>query len=76
MTRAELDTEAPYYGFRFSISNTTSLSSTNIDLPISNITFYIIKANTLFLLSLVDIIHLRIYFNNILRELVQDGFIF
>jgi hypothetical protein len=73
MTRAELDTEALRYSFRFGISNTTSLSSTNINLPISNITFYIIKANTLFLLSLADIIRLWIYFNNVLQELVQDG---
>jgi hypothetical protein len=73
MTRAELNTEALHYSFRFSISNTTSLSSTNINLLISNIIFYIIKANTLFLLSLADIIRLRIYFNNVSRELVRDG---
>jgi hypothetical protein len=66
MTKAELDIEAPRHGFRFSISNTTSLSSTNINLLISNVIFYIIKANTPFLLSLVDITRLRIYFNNIL----------
>jgi hypothetical protein len=73
MTRAELDTVAPRHGFWFSISNTTSFSSTNINLLISNIIFYIIKANTLFLLSLADIIRLRIYFNNVLQELVRDG---
>jgi hypothetical protein len=73
MTRAELDTAALRHGFRFSISNTTSLSSTNIDLPISNIIFYIIKADTPFLLSLADITRLRIYLNNVLRELVRDG---
>jgi hypothetical protein len=66
MTRAKLDIKALYYGFRFSISNTTSLSSTNINLLISNVIFYIIKANTPFLLSLADIIRLRIYFNNVL----------
>jgi hypothetical protein len=73
MTRAELDTAAPRHGFRFSISNTTSLSSTNIDLPISNVIFYMIKANTPFLLSLADITRLRIYLNNVSRELVRDG---
>jgi hypothetical protein len=73
MTRAKLDTEAPRHGFRFSISNTTSLSSTNIDLPISNVIFYVIEANTPFLLSLADITRLRIYLNNVSRELVRDG---
>jgi hypothetical protein len=73
MTRAELDTEALYHGFWFSISNTTSLSSTNINLSISNIIFYMIKANTPFLLSLADITRLRIYLNNVSQELVRDS---
>lgn len=67
-----LNRQAPCHGFRFGIGNTTSLGTTNIPLPIGNVTFYVIKADTPFLLSLADMTRLEVYLNNVSRELVRD----
>jgi hypothetical protein len=47
-----------------------SISTANIYTPISEIQFYIIDTNILFLLYLVDIDKLQIYYNNIRDVLV------
>ncbi len=39
------------------------------------IIFYIVEINILFLLSIVDFDRLRIYFNNLINELIHDRLI-
>ena len=67
-----LDKKAPCHGFRFGIGNTTSRGAANVPLPIGNVTFYVIEADTPFLLSLADMTRLRVYLNNVSKELVRD----
>ena len=55
---------------QFGISSTSFISSIIINTLISNIKFYIIKANTFFLLYLADIDILKVYYNNLKNILV------
>jgi len=55
---------------QFSISSTSSISSITVNTPVSNVEFYIIKADTPFLLYLADIDILKVYYNNLKNVLV------
>jgi len=55
---------------QFSIGFTSSISSVTVNTPIGNVKFHIIKANTPFLLCLVDIDILKVYYNNLKNVLV------
>jgi len=55
---------------QFGIGFMLSISSTKVEIPISQVEFYIIIANTLFLLSLADMDKLGVYFNNFTNSLV------
>lgn len=68
----KLDTQALRHGFRFGIGNITSLGTTEIPLPLGNVTFYVVQADTPFLLSLADMTHHHVYLNNVSKELVRD----
>jgi hypothetical protein len=57
---------------QFSISFTSSISSTKVETPIGQVEFYIIIANTPFLLSLADMDKLGVYFNNLTNSLVTS----
>jgi hypothetical protein len=55
---------------QFSISSTPSVSSVTVNTLVGNIKFYIIKADTLFLLYFADIDILKVYYNNLENILV------
>ena len=55
---------------QFSIGSTFSIGSITINTLVGNIKFYIIKANTPFLLYLIDIDTLKVYYNNLKNVLV------
>jgi len=55
---------------QFRISSTPSISSIIVNIPVSNVKFYIIKADTPFLLYLADIDILKVYYNNLKNILV------
>jgi len=55
---------------QFSIGSTLSVGSITINTPISNIEFYLVQADTPFLLCLVNIDILKDYYNNLKNILV------
>jgi len=62
--------KASAINIQFSISSTPSIGSITVNTPIGNIKFYIIKADTPFLLCLIDINTLKVYYNNLKNVLV------
>lgn len=57
--------------FIFRIGSTLSISTVNLDIPIGLIVFYIVQADTPFILCFADIDKLGVFFNNIINKLVQ-----
>ena len=55
---------------QFSIKLTSLIRLAKVTTLIGIIEFHIIKANTLFLLYLVDIDYLKVYFNNLKNILI------
>jgi hypothetical protein len=55
---------------QFSIRSAALIGSVIIKTPIGLIDFHIIKANTPFLLCLIDIDKLRVYYNNVTDALI------
>ena len=55
---------------QFSIGSTPSIGSVTVKILVGNIKFYIIKADTPFLLYFIDINILKIYYNNLKNILV------
>ena len=55
---------------QFGISFTFSISSVTVNILISNSEFYIVKANTPFLLYLTDMDILKAYYNNLKNVLI------
>ena len=55
---------------QFSIKLILLIKLAKVTTPIGIIKFYIIKANTPFLLYLVDIDYLKVYFNNLKNILI------
>jgi hypothetical protein len=62
--------KASAINIQFSISSTPFISFITVNTPVSNIKFYIIKANTSFLLYFADIDILKVYYNNLKNILV------
>lgn len=58
---------------QFGICSILYIGSVLIQKPIRHIKFYIVKANTFFLLCLVNMDHLNVYFNNINKLLVMKS---
>ena len=56
--------------FTFDIGSTTSLESINLIIPLRSITFHIVSINTPFLLCLADINRLKVFFNNVINQLI------
>ena len=54
----------------FGLEITLSINSITLIIPIENVQFYIVKANTPFLLSLADIDRLYVYFNNLTNSVI------
>src|SRR6266702_5540266 len=55
---------------QFGIGSTPSIGSITVNIPVGNIKFHIMKADTPFLLCLVDIDILKVYYNNLKNILV------
>ena len=59
---------------QFGIGLTASIGSVIVKTLIGLVDFYIVKADTPFLLCLTDIDRLRVYYNNITDTLISPGF--
>jgi hypothetical protein len=59
--------------FKFDIEDISSIDSINLKTSLETIIFYIVETNISFLLSLADLDRLRVYFNNLTNELIQDS---
>ena len=57
---------------QFGIGKATSIGAVIVKTPIGNVDFYVIQADTLFLLSLKDLDLLGVYFNNLINR-IQFG---
>jgi len=55
---------------QFGIGSTSSIGSITVNTPVSNVEFYIIKADIPFLLCLADMDILKVYYNNLKNILV------
>ncbi len=59
--------------FKFEIEDTKSVDSIKLEISLEMIIFHIVEINISFLLSLADLDRLRIYFNNLTNELIQNS---
>jgi len=55
---------------QFSISSTALIGLVTVKTPIGLVDFYVVKANTPFLLCFVDIDRLQVYYNNTMDILI------
>jgi hypothetical protein len=58
--------------FKFEIEDIKSIDLIELETSLRMITFHIVEANISFLLSLADLDRLRVYFNNLTNELIQN----
>jgi hypothetical protein len=56
---------------QFDIESASSIESLIIDISFEVMKFHVIKTNTSFLLSLIDMNRLKVYFNNVTNSLIQ-----
>jgi hypothetical protein len=56
---------------QFEIESASSIESLTIDISFEIMKFHVIKADTSFLLSLIDMNELKVYFNNVINSLIQ-----
>jgi hypothetical protein len=56
---------------QFEIESVSSIKSLTIDISFEIMKFHVIKTDTSFLLSLVDMNRLKVYFNNVINSLTQ-----
>ena len=70
----KIDTaQAGTINVQFGIGSTPSLGSITIDTPIGNVDFYVVQADTPFILCLTDIDSLRTYYNNVTDILITPS---
>jgi hypothetical protein len=67
----KLDKSTVGSSIRFGIGNILILGSVDLNISLGVITFHIVEVNISFLLCLNDLDRLRIYFNNLINEMVQ-----
>jgi hypothetical protein len=67
----KLNTKTIESSIKFGIDNTLILEFVDLNTSFEIITFHIIEMNTSFLLCLNDLNRLRIYFNNLINEMIQ-----
>jgi hypothetical protein len=56
---------------QFDIESASSIESLILDISFEIVKFHVIKTDTSFLLSLVDMKRLKVYFNNVINSIVQ-----
>ena len=59
--------------FIFGIDNTVSLKSVNLITSLRSIIFHIVSINISFLLCLADMDRLKMFFNNVINQLIQSN---
>ena len=57
--------------FKFGIGTTTLKGTVKVDTLLRALTFYVVKADTLFLLLLYNLDKIRVYYNNLTNQLVR-----
>jgi hypothetical protein len=67
----KLNTKTVESSIRFGIDNTLILEFVDLNISLEIITFHIVEMNISFLLCLNDLNRLRIYFNNLINEMIQ-----
>jgi hypothetical protein len=58
--------------FKFEIEDTKSVDSIKLETLFEMIIFHIVETNISFLLFLIDLNCLKVYFNNLTNEFIQD----
>ena len=59
---------------QFGIGSAVSIGSVIVKTLISPVDFYVVKADTLFLLCFTDIDRLQVYYNNVINTLISSTF--
>jgi hypothetical protein len=67
----KLNTKTVESSIRFGIDNTLILEFVDLNISLEIITFHIVEINISFLLCLNDLNRLKIYFNNLINEMIQ-----
>ncbi len=67
----KLNTNTIDLNIKFEIDNILILSTVELNISLELIIFHIIKMNTSFLLFLIDLDRLKMYFNNLINEMIQ-----
>jgi hypothetical protein len=71
---ADIDiTQTGAINVQFGISSTALIGSVKVKTPIGLVDFYIVKADTPFLLCFVDMDRLQVYYNNIIDTLTSPA---
>ncbi len=70
----KLNTKTVESSISFGIDNTLTLEFTDLNTSLEVITFHIVKVNTSFLLCLDDLNRLKLYFNNLINEMIEKMF--
>jgi hypothetical protein len=67
----KLNTKTNKSSIKYDIDNTLILKFIKLNIPLEVITFHIVKVNTSFLLCLNNLNRLKLYFNNLINEMIQ-----
>ncbi len=67
----KLNTKTVESSIKFDIDNTLILKFTELNISLEVITFHIVEINISFLLCLNDLNRLKLYFNNLINEMIQ-----
>jgi hypothetical protein len=67
----KLNTQTVESNIKFEIDSTSILSTVALNISLRLIIFHIVKVNISFLLFLIDLNRLKMYFNNLINEMIQ-----
>jgi hypothetical protein len=67
----KLNTQTVESNIKFEIDNISILSTVELNISLELIIFHIVEVNISFLLSLIDLNRLKMYFNNLINEMIQ-----
>jgi hypothetical protein len=67
----KLNTKTVELNIKFEIDSISILSTIELNISLELIIFHIVEMNTLFLLFLIDLDRLKMYFNNLINEMIQ-----
>jgi hypothetical protein len=70
----KLNTKTVESNIKFEIDSISILSTVALNISLERIIFHIVEVNISFLLSLIDLNRLKMYFNNLINEMIQKIF--